>query len=37
MVGIHKDQAMLMDALSSEAGFTKEKGGQPSKNAILTP
>lgn len=25
MVSVHKDQAMLMDALSSEVGFTESK------------
>lgn len=35
MVGVHKDQAMLTDALSSEAGFTERKEGSLQENAIL--
>lgn len=27
MVSVHKDQAMLMDALSGEVGFTERKEG----------
>lgn len=35
MVGVHKDQAMPMDALSGEAGFTERKEGSLQENAIL--